>query len=364
MFQSPKIVLTENEKINKKQHISEKDRVKIEALVGVKCKPAEIAEQIGCSERTIKREIKRGTVKLITSELIYYETYKADYAQAQHEKRAKNKGRYAKINNNPELRKYVENKIKKEKYSPEAALLSAKNDGIEVDISVKTLYNSIDRGDISIKRRDLLRKEGWAKEHPKPRKGIHTKGLSIEERPEEANNRSELGHWEGDLVVSGRNGAGVLLTLTDRKSREEIIVKLPNREQKSVESALEKMKNKNFKTITWDNGSEFLNFNALQNASGAVCYYSHPYSSWERGSNENANGIIRRFFPKGTDFSKVPIRKIQQVQNWMNNYPRKILDGLSPNLFLAKPVIYSFNSYNVKIFKNPLDKLFSICYNY
>ena len=276
MFQSlTKIVLTENEKINKKHHITEKDRIKIEALMVTKQSAAEISEQIGCSERTVKREIKRGTVRLITSELIQYETYKADYAQIQHEKTAKNKGRYPKLNNNAKLRKYVENKIKNEKYSPEAALFSAKNDGLKVDISVKTLYN----------------------------------------------------------------GSGALLTLTDRKSREEIIVKLPNKEQKSVESAFEKMKNKNFKTITWDNGSEFLNFKNLQEASGAVCYYAHPYSSWERGSNENANGIIRRFFPKGTDFSKVSARKIKQVQDWMNNYPRKILGGLSVNLFLAKPVI-------------------------
>ena len=133
------------------------------------------------------------------------------------------------------------------------------------------------------------------------------------------------------------------MTLTERKFREEIIIRLSDKTQRAVKRALDwterkygsKFKEK-FKTITTDNGSEFLNFKSLEKsykskAKRFKMYYAHPYSSWERGSNENANGIIRRFFPKGTDFSRISLSEIQAVEDWMNDYPRRILGGISAN---------------------------------
>jgi len=169
------------------------------------------------------------------------------------------------------------------------------------------------------------------------------KGESIENRPEKANKRSEIGHWEMDLIVSCMGGKGALLTLTERKTREEIIIRLPDKTQRAVKRALDRLERKygskfkeKFKTITTDNGSEFLDFTSLESSCKRdekrfKMYYAHPYSSWERGSNENANGIIRRFFPKGTDFSKINLRQIQAVEIWMNDYPRRILGGISAN---------------------------------
>ena len=137
--------------------------------------------------------------------------------------------------------------------------------------------------------------------------------------------------------------AGALLTLTERKTRQEIIFRLPNKTQKAVKRAIDRLERKygkdfkkKFRTITVDNGSEFLDFKSLEKSCKRdekrfKMYYAHPYSSWERGSNENANGIIRRFFPKGTDFSKFGIAKIQAVEDWMNDYPRRILGGISAN---------------------------------
>ncbi|MDR0916495.1 MAG: IS30 family transposase [Oscillospiraceae bacterium] len=199
------------------------------------------------------------------------------------------------------------------------------------------MYNSIDRGDLAVTRKDLLRKDGWRQEKTAPRQGFHTKGKSIYERPAAANDRSEAGHWEGDLIVGKKGTKAALFTLTDRKTKEEIIVKLPDKTQASVIAAVLRLKAGNrrasvpcFKSVTFDNGSEFLNFEELEKAFGCNVFYAHPYSSWERGTNENSNGIIRRFFPKGTDFSKVSTRRIAAVQNWMNNYPRKILGGKTP----------------------------------
>ena len=126
-------------------------------------------------------------------------------------------------------------------------------------------------------------------------------------------------------------------------TRKEIIIRLPNKTQRAVKRALDRLERREgtqfkskFKTITTDNGSEFLDFENLEqsckrNEKRFKMYFAHPYSSWERGTNENANGIIRRFFPKGTDFSKVSLKRIQAVEDWMNNYPRKILGGICAN---------------------------------
>ena len=334
-----------NTRRKKHKHILEKDRYVIEQMLKAKHEKSAISEVIGCTLKTLNREIERGTWQRLNGETYEYENvYSWDVAQRKHEKNGKNKGRYAKINDAPELRKFIEIQIKKQKYSPEAALNKAREKGFAIEISVKTLYNNIDRGEIDVSRKDLLRKTGWKQDKAKPRKATNNlKSESIDNRPKEANNRSEYGHWEMDLIVSCKGCKGALLTLTERKTRQEIIIQLPDKTQRAVKRALDRLERrygskwgKMFKTITTDNGSEFLDFECLESsfrtkAKRFKMYFAHPYSSWERGSNENANGIIRRFFPKGTDFSKVSIGEIQAVQDWMNDYPRRILGGISAN---------------------------------
>ena len=141
------------------------------------------------------------------------------------------------------------------------------------------------------------------------------------------------------MVVGKQGTKPVILTLVERKTRKSLYVLMKNRTQNEVVAAIKRLRRRvggdfteAWKTITADNGSEFLNSEAIKKA--AKCsevYYAHPYSSWERGSNENANGIIRRFFPKGTDFSKIRLEEIQAVEDWMNDYPRRILGGISAN---------------------------------
>ena len=162
------------------------------------------------------------------------------------------------------------------------------------------------------------------------------KGTSIEERPLEVLTRERYGDWELDTVISKRNGKGaVLLVLTERKTRKQIVRKIKSKTQESVVKEYGKAKYKKmFKTITVDNGVEFLDQlnmekSGFKTGQKTKIYYCHAYCSWERGSNKNANKLIRRWIPKGEDIGKYSKRKIKEIENWINNYPRKLFNGLT-----------------------------------
>ena len=169
-----------------------------------------------------------------------------------------------------------------------------------------------------------------------------SKGDSIEKRPEEVNTRQEPGHWEMDLVVSCRGGHKCLLVLTERVTRQEIMRLIPDKTAGSVVRALNTIERKYgklfpavFKSNTVDNGSEFADCAGLEQsvlkkrAKRTKMYYCHPYCSSERGSNEKQNQMIRRKFPKGTNFDKVSPKEVKMVEDWLNRYPRKILGWYS-----------------------------------
>ena len=166
-------------------------------------------------------------------------------------------------------------------------------------------------------------------------------GESIEQRPPEVNERQEFGHWEGDTVYSGKGQIKTtcaLFTMTERKTRNEIIIGVPNRKAETIVKAVDALERKLgarkfrliFKSITFDNGTEFAAADMLERSCinktipRTKVYFCHPYSSWERGSNEHVNGMIRRKHPKGTDFSKVSKEQLAATEKWINEYPRKI----------------------------------------
>ena len=168
-------------------------------------------------------------------------------------------------------------------------------------------------------------------------------GKSITERPKGADDRTEQGHWEIGLVVGRQGTKPAILTLVERKTRKSLYLLVKNKTQKEVLAALRRIKRRVkgdfsavFKSITADNGSEFLDSDGMKKAlkCGDV-YYAHPYSSWERGSNENGNRILRRFIPKGADIGKITAIELQQIEDWVNNYPRKILGYKSANQIAA-----------------------------
>jgi IS30 family transposase len=340
------------------QQITEKERYKIEILFEQGLTPAQIGEQLNKTKRTIERERKKGLVEqkrvnpsnnknapLYLTEWVY----KADTAQRLHDESAANKGRGLKIGHDYQLAQHIENKIKVDKWSPDVIIGKIKAEGLrfETSICTKTLYNYIDKGIFA----EISNKDLWVKKDVKRRnyKKIRTvalhnrRGKSITERPKEADERTEQGHWEIDLVVGKQGTKPAILTLVERKSRKSLYVLIKNKTQQEVIAAIKRARKRVggdfgevFKSITADNGSEFLDGEAIKKAAGCSgVYYAHPYSSWERGSNENGNRILRRFVPKGTDIGTLTAVELQRIEDWVNNYPRKILGYKSANEMAA-----------------------------
>ena len=329
-------------------YITEGERYQIEILLKKKCSIPEIADAIGHKYHTVRYEIIKGTVTQMDSQLVKHEVYKADYAQMVSEQNMSNRGRDLKIGSDYKLVAYIEDMVKNKKYSPEALLLYAQNEGIEFDtkICAKTIYNYFDMGlFLNADYHDLPQKKAPAKKKESRSKIAlnNRSGQSIDKRDPEILERKTYGHWEMDTVVSGqKNGKACLLVLSERMTREEIMIRMRNKTQSSVIHALNMLERKlgskafreKFKTITCDNGVEFLNGKGIEKSrytkgNRTMLYYCHPYSAYERGTNENINRMIRRFFPKGIDFDTVTSKQVQFVEDWINNYPRKILGGLS-----------------------------------
>jgi len=336
------------------KHLCERERYKIEALSRQGLPPAEIGAALEPKRdrRTIERELARGMTKQLDSELREKTVYLADVGQRKHEEKASAKGRGYKIGHDHKLVRHIENKIKNEKYSPDAVIGEIREKGLsfQVTICTKTLYNYIDAGlFLNIGNKDLpVKKDGRKRKYRQVRKVAlnNVKGRSIEERPQEINNREEYGHWEMDCIVG--SGKACLLVLTERMRRQELIFKIPAKTQASVIDVLDRLERRHktkftqiFKSITMDNGGEFLDMLSIERscrkpgAKRTACYYAHPYSSWERGSNENQNKLIRRFVPKGSNIGKLSNKDILRIENWINNYPRKIFAYKSANQIAA-----------------------------
>lgn len=335
----------------KGKHLNYEKRLKIEALSKAGLKSEEIGKQIGCSGRTVRRELARGKVELLNSDYTTRTEYSADVAQQIHDYKATGKGVCLKIANNYDLVYYIEQLIIKEKYSPYAAAqkVMENKERFGISISYKTIYNYIDAEVFpNLTNKHLPVKKAKKRNYDKIRTATNnSKGTSISERPKEIETRQEYGHWEMDTVVGKKGMNTVLLVLSERKTRQEIIFKLKSKSQYCVVKALDKLERKpgakefkeKFKTITCDNGCENLDFEGIERSvltkeSRTKVYYAHPYSAWERGTNENINKLIRRFIPKGTDIGSFSEEYIKLIECWINNYPRRIFGGRTSNMML------------------------------
>ena len=156
------------------------------------------------------------------------------------------------------------------------------------------------------------------------------KGLSIEMRPKEVEKRKVLGHWEGDSVVSRKSKVG-LNTIVERKTGMVLISKIQNgTANETASTVINRLKDLPCKTLTTDNGTENFAYEKIQNELKISCYFAHPYCSGERGTNENTNGLIRYYLPKGTDFATISDETIKAIENTLNNRPRKRLGWKTP----------------------------------
>lgn len=329
--------------MTKKQHyMTREERIRLEEKLRYRVPKAQIARELGLSRSTIYNEIKRGTY----SHTVGYRDenrYSADKGQAIQDRNRLHKGRGLKIGKDRAFAGFLEEKILREKCSPAVALELGRREGFETSICVQTLYNYIDAGlFLELTSADLPEKpKRKPKTGGKQSRIVHPDLLSIKERPAAIRERAEYGHWEMDLVIGPQEGSGaVLLTLTERKTRQELIFKLPDKRAASVRAVFDRLERttpdfcQRFKSITTDNGPEFLEHDLLiKSVLGGqrfTVYYCHSYAAWEKGSNEVHNRMIRRWFPKGTDFAKISKAKILRVQDWMNHYPRKILGWKAP----------------------------------
>lgn len=324
------------------KHLTFNDRLKIEAWQKVGVKPAVMAAELGVHLSTIYRELKRGQYEHLNSDYTTEQRYSPDIAEEKNQANLRAKGAPLKIGSDHEYANYIEYKIRVEKYSPRAVLGEIKRKGVEfsVTISAPTLYRYIEQGVFLTITNDNLpvKRNKSERKYKKVRAARAPKGDSIEKRPAEIAERTTFGHWEMDCVEGKKGTKKTMLVLTERYTRYEIIRIMKDHTAASVVKALNGIErayganfSKVFQTITIDNGSEFSDYKGLEQScrrSGkrTKAYYCHPYSSYERGSNENQNKMIRRHYPKGVSFEGVTSADMRKLEKWINNYPRGIFD--------------------------------------
>lgn len=336
-------------------HLTKADRYKIEALLNNGHSAKEIAAEIHVHISTIYREVKRARMVHRNSDWTEEERYNPDEAHRRYRENLSAKGAPLKIGRDYALAEYLERKVLEEGRSPAAALADIALEGLEfkTTICTSTFYGYITKGVfLMLTNKDLPEKAKRKRKYEKVKRKKSARapqGESIERRDPEIDERKTFGHWEGDCVCGKKKTKEALFVLSERLTRQEIIMKIPDQTAASVVAALNKLErrygkrfSKIFKSITFDNGSEFADCAGIEksiygkNRKRTKVYYCHPYSAFERGTNENINRMIRRFLPKGTDFRKVTAAYILRVETWINNYPREILGFASSNdLFAA-----------------------------
>ena len=287
-----------------------------------------IAEVVGKHKSTISREIARNTGG---------RGYRPIQAQrlCDQRKQGKYAGRFTASDWH-----FIEHLLSEQQWSPEQICLRLKEDGI-LEISHERIYQHIilDKqtgGDLHTYLRERVKRRkryGSGKE----RRGRIPNQVSIEERPASAEARDEPGaDWEGDLIIGSRHKQAIV-TLVDRSTRYTFMAKVPFKTAQAVHEVicrcLSSVKEL-FRSCTLDNAKEFAQHEKISEMLDGKVYFAHPYSSWERGTNENTNGLIRQYFPKDCDFTTITDEQIMQVQDKLNSRHRKVLNMKTPNELL------------------------------
>lgn len=317
------------------KHFTIEERESILEYLVLGFKNSEIALNLGRSRSSIGRELSRNSIK---------GKYSPHRAQQNYFERKRNCGAKKKLENS-ELLIDIQTKLEKG-WTPEQISGRAKEDKI-FNISFKTIYLSIKAGLLSENVEKLLPRKGKRKQNgvKETRGGIPDKKM-IDERPPEADERSQVGHFESDTIIgSGKRGA--IMTYVCRKSRfliaELMIDRKANTFNQATIESFKYLPEDLPKTFTSDNGKEFSKFKELEKKLRVKCYFANPYHSWERGTNENTNGLLRRYFPKGTDFSELTKEEVNKAVWAINNRPRKCLGFKTPLEILRSESNVAFN---------------------
>jgi IS30 family transposase len=319
--------------MKKYSHLSVFERETLGQLLVSGLRLADIAQAMGRDKSTLCREIKDSHQTR--------DSYRALTAQYYANQRKLSPRKTRRITANPLLEGYIQRGLKL-RWSPEQIAERIKLEYPEnpsMRVSHETIYTYLyvlPRGEL---KKELLAYLRSKRRLRKKRGQVHSKRgqipnmISIEERPKEAEDRSVPGHWEGDLIV-GKEHSSALGTLVERTTRTTILVPLKEKDAQGVRRAFARA-TKSLPaamklSLTYDRGKEMTEHELFTKDTKIKVYFAHPQSPWERGTNENTNGLIRQFFPRGTDFREVDRREIKRVQDLLNGRPRKALDFLTP----------------------------------
>lgn len=323
--------------MSKWNQISCADREQILKLSALGYSQRYIAKSIGKNQSNISRELRRKDMNC--------NTYSIAEAQVDRNIKASNKGANSKLDNSVFL-KFVKEKITELRWSPEQVSGYLKKDGRSRQISYETIYRYI------YSLQDLEEKTLWIKslrqrqKKRRSRKGKTEKRgkipnrVSIHDRPQSVEGREEFGHWEGDLMI-GKNHASAIGTVVERVTRYTLIVELPNQRISETvvgkfSAELNKLPIHCRRSMTYDNGHEMSKHEQFSEKTGMSVYFADPGCPSQRGTNENTNGLIRDFFPKGTDFSSVSYQELKRTETLLNQRPRKVLGFKTPEQALRK----------------------------
>jgi IS30 family transposase len=308
------------------------ERIEIEKMLAQHFSISQIALKLNRNKSTISREI----IKLNTN----YSALKSEAFAAG--KQCDRRWRKSKINQNPELKKFIYDHLKL-RWSPHLIVTMLKrnfSNNIAMQVSHESIYLHIyvhvkkELKNQLISELRQKRKYRGNVRRGADKRTIIKDPIRIDERPTEVLSREVPGHWEGDLIM-GKNRESAIGTLNERTSRTVLIVPLKNKDSKGVRIAFEKafkaIPKQMKKTLTYDNGSEMAQHKEFTKNTKIKVFFAHPYSPWERPTNENSNGLIRDYFPKGTDFNLVSRKQLKEVQNQLNTRPRNVLDYKTPN---------------------------------
>lgn len=326
---------------NKQQHythLSNEEREKIFLLKGKGKGQREIGEILGRNHRTIGRELERNDIKSSNSSNPGIPLYSPSKA----EELARERRRNSKVKklDDPALRNFVINKLNRN-WSPEQIAGRLKRKAENAAVSHETIYQFI----YAKENKPLRLWEFLRKRYPRRRKKYDRKvkrgkileipnRIKIDQRPEEANHRTKIGHWETDLIEGKKSSKDVISIEVERRSRYTMLTKLENKEADNKLSALNqqlgKLPSSLVKSITFDNGKENYYHEEVADNLSCQTFFCNPYHSWEKGTVENTGGLVRQYLPKGTDLSTIEKSELSYIAKELNNRPRKILKYYTP----------------------------------
>ena len=310
-------------------HLGQDERYQIFAWLAVGLSQAEIARKLGCSQSTISRELKRNGLK--------YHRYRPKEAEYRAKRRISKANRRNATSIDDALWELVKQKLTEEQWSPQQIAGWLKRHG-KGSISHESIYRRIiaDRlqgGQLYLSLRRKQKKYN-KRQGKQAGRGLIKDPMCITQRPKRIEERKTFGHWEADTVIGTQIKGKVLVTLVERKSRLTLIGVAENKSAASVSAVMINLLTPfiggGVRTITCDNGKEFANHKWVDQQLGCQTYFAKPYHSWERGTNENTNGLIRQYFPKGQSLNHVTDSDAAEVAAKLNTRPRKIHSYRTP----------------------------------